>query len=367
MTHSQTVHALVIRSTVFGQLLSSQLIGMLFDCVLTGALFIQMLVYHICFPKDSVAFKTLVYGLLLLMLGRLCLIAYEAQYFYADGFGDVARLSTQTRHQYSYALVPITVCIVQQFFGYRILSLDRRLWPVCLLISLLSLGQCCVAYVGLGIVYAGSPASLLSKLALVSNLVRAWYITGMLTALLNTVTTVMALLRLRSINSLTKRAVQNVVRFTIESNAASTVVEIVSLALLQAYPTTTYYVGTSVLLSGVYTNMLLATLNYRAIVRQQSAPPSTEATATTAPSVPSRPSTLVQPATEKVHPRDSVTIRSGSSVPTDGGSTRQSQDNLKQRPQSVQQRPLNSLPPAENYRPGDVEIRVDQERSSVVD
>ncbi|KAF7292022.1 hypothetical protein MIND_01228000 [Mycena indigotica] len=322
-------------TTDFGRLLSSQLIGVLIDFLLMGALFLQMIVYRICFPKDALAFKLLVSGLLLLMLSRLFLLVYETQYFFAEGFGDGMRLAGQSRRQYSYALAPITLCIVQHFFDSRIFSLDRRLWPVCLLISFLSLSQCGVGCAAFGIVYVGSPASLLSKLALVTDLVRMWYILGMATALISTVTTVFVLLRMRAgnFNRSTKQALASVVRFTVESNAASAVVEIVSLALLQAYPNTTYYLGSTLLLPSVYTNMLLATLNYRAVVRQQRTAGSATAMTVMASQQSVAPAHVMDlPAVAKVSSRDSVAgadrRTSGSSGVADLGSVQQSQERL---------------------------------------
>ncbi|KAF7292023.1 hypothetical protein MIND_01228100 [Mycena indigotica] len=316
----------------FGQLLSSQLVGVLLDFLLTGALFVQILIYRICFPKDTFAVQLLVYSLLLLMLARVALVAYETQYFFADGFGNALRLAGQSQRQYSFAFVPVTVSIVQHYFGYRIFSLDRRMWPVCILISCLSLAQCGLGYAAFGIVVDGSPAALLTKLQLTTRIVRSWLITGMATALVNTLTTVFVLLRMRegSFNRSTHQAVASIVRFTVESNAASAVVEIVSLALLESFPATTYYVGSTVLLPSVYTNMLLATLNFRAVVRQQRAAGpaaavttvgTTTGTATgmsySVPQTQTQAQPYVPPAVEKASSRESaratVAVRRGSS------------------------------------------------------
>ncbi|KAJ7068774.1 hypothetical protein C8F01DRAFT_1119258, partial [Mycena amicta] len=363
-----TPGAIGMKAIDFGQLLSSQLIGSLVDFFLTGALVVQIVIYHISFPKDSRAFKAIVYGLLVLVLSRLCLVAYEVQYLFAAGFGDIERLASQSTHQYSPFMAPIIISIVQHFFAYRIFSLERRCWPVCVLISVLSLGQCAVGLAAI-IVLQLSSKPLDTRLELIDDLSRAWYISGIATALVNTFTTAFVLSRVRSVDPTTKQAVRNVVRFTIESNVASAVVEIVSLALLEAYPDSTFYIGTSFLLPSVYSNMLLTTLNYRAIVRHQQASP--ESTEVVFQEASSRRSTLLQPPSNsdpgvKTHDQrrvsfvDSVTLGSVGSVPAGGPSVRPSEEK-----ENVQHQ-HNYLPHAEHFRRGDVEVRVDEERSVVL-
>nr|GAT51964.1 predicted protein [Mycena chlorophos] len=338
----------------FAKLLSAQLIGALLDFMLVGAFLVQLVIYRICFPKDSRVIQVLVYGLTLLTLLRISLIGYQTQNLFAAGFGDVSKLATELQHQYSYPLVPTTICIVQHFFSYRIFSLERRCWPICILISILSLAQCGAGLADFALFFSG-PDALNDELRILHDLGLVWYAGGVTTALINTLTTAFILLRVHgaNLNQSTQQAVRRVVRVTVESNAASAAVEIISLALLQALPDDPYYVGTTFLLPGVYSNMLLITLNYRALVRQQRA----TSTSQRAPPVdleknPSPRNTTPPLASQ----RDSETIGAGSVGPAEGASVRT-------RISDETTRHHHGHGP--HLKIGDMQIRVEEERSVV--
>ncbi|KAF7318388.1 hypothetical protein HMN09_00348000 [Mycena chlorophos] len=297
----------------FLEFLSSQLIGVLLDFMLAGAFFVQLVIYRICFPKDSRAFQILVYGLTLLEIARICLVGYETQDLFAAGYGDFGRLATEIQRQYSLAFSPIVLCIVQHFFSYRIFSLDRRFWPICILISILSLGQCSVGLAWFALFFRGTDP-LDDEQNILDDLGRAWYAGGMTTAVINTLTTAFILLRVHAVNQSTQQAVRRIVRFTIESNAASAALEIISLALLQALPNNPYYAATSYLLPGVYSNMLLVTLNYRVLIRKHRATSQTS----TLPRAPTVDLEKNRRNTVSAGQRDSATIGAGSEGPVEG-------------------------------------------------
>ncbi|KAF7318399.1 hypothetical protein HMN09_00349100 [Mycena chlorophos] len=337
----------------FAELLSAQLIGSLCDFMLGGAFLVQLVIYRICFSKDSRVFQILVYGLALLQIARICLVGYETQDLYAAGYGNFEILATEPQRQHSLIFGPIIICIVQHFFSYRSFFFDRRCWPICILISILSLAQCSVGLAWFALFFRG-PDPLDDELNIIDDLGRAWYAGGMTTAVINTLTTAFILLRFHAVNQSTQQAVRRIVRFTIESNAVSAALEVVSLALLQAFPDDPYYVGTSYLLPGVYSNMVLVTLNYRVLIRQRRATSQTS----TFPRAPvdlekSRPNTQAAP----VGPgreRESTTIGAGSVGPAEGG--------------SVRTRISDETTPASHHhgahlKIADVQIRVEEERS----
>nr|GAT51968.1 predicted protein [Mycena chlorophos] len=340
-------------------ILSAQLIGALLEFLLVGAFLVQLAIYRICFPRDSRVFKLLVYGLTLILLARVCLTGYQTQHLFAAGYGNVEILVTVTKHQYSRTFAPIIVCIVQLFFSYRIFCLERRFWPVCILIIILSLAQCGVGLAAFTLVYVGKGPGLQAvKIPLIDDLGRAWYAGGVATALVNTLTTAFILLRIHSGSAYhkTQQTVRRVFRVTIESNAVSAALEVISLALLQAFPSDPYYVGASYLLSGVYANMLLVSLNYRVLIRQQRAPSQMSTLSQAPPSVDLEKS-LNQTQDRRNTapagvPRESATIADGSVMdPADGASfVRISEDNAKRMRHS---------------KTGTVEILVEEERSVV--
>ncbi|KAF7318385.1 hypothetical protein HMN09_00347600 [Mycena chlorophos] len=321
-----------IASLDFAKLLSGQLIGALLEYLLAGALLVQLVIYSICFPKDSRGFQLLVYGLSLLMLARVCLTGYQIQDLFAAGYGNVEKLFTVPRHQYSRPFAPIIVCIVQHFFSYRIFSLERRCWPICIFISILSLAQFGTGLAAFVLLHV-EPVSPDGYPPILDDLGRAWYAGGVATALISTLTTAFVLFRVHAVNQTTHRAVRRVLRLTIESNAVSAALEVISLALLQAYPGDPYYIGAGYLLSGVYTNMLLVSLNYRVLLRQQRATSQTSTLLQPPPSVDLEKNQTqdrrnTAPAGEQ---RESATIADGSVMGlADGASSvRISEDNFK--------------------------------------
>nr|GAT51970.1 predicted protein [Mycena chlorophos] len=339
-----------LASLDFAQMLSAQLIGALLEFLLTGAFFVQLVIYRICFAEDPRALRILVYGLGLLMLVRVCLTGYQTQDLFAAGYGNIEKIFTESQRQYARPLGPIIICIVQHFFSYRIFLLERRCWPICILISILSLAQCGVGLATFALLYTGPDSihgnfdPLNGNLSILDDLGRAWYAGGMTAAVINTLTT----------------AVRRIVRLTIESNAASAALEIISLALLQACPDDPYFAAPSYLLSSVYASMLLVSLNYRVLIRQLEQGETSQASTLSGLQAPpsadleksqnqdqERRNATSGPAGEQ---RESAAIANGSVGRASASSVRISEDTSKRMRHS---------------KTGTLEIRVEEERSVV--
>ncbi|KAJ7448779.1 hypothetical protein FB451DRAFT_1411205 [Mycena latifolia] len=248
----------------FGRIVSSQLIGSLLNFFFFGMLLVQVYVYRICFPKDSLAVKLLVYFIFLTMTVCTCLNAADVQFWFGAGFGDIARFADPGYSRFYTPLMGSFIAmLVQLFYCYRITVIRRTAWPLSVVIALISMAQCAGGMGGGIITFIAAndahdrPRTILVYIWLVGGAVADVVIAAAMTALLVNASSIPA----------TRDAVRNIVRLTIETNAFSAIVAIVGLALFVGIPNTTYFICPTMILPGIYANTLLVTLNNRAITR----------------------------------------------------------------------------------------------------
>ncbi|KAJ7320785.1 hypothetical protein DFH08DRAFT_387258 [Mycena albidolilacea] len=261
----------------YSALVTSQLIGSLLHFFFFGTLLIQVYVYRLCFPKDFLGLKFVVYFIFLAMLVCTCLIAADLEYWFGSGYGDISRFADPRNSRFYNPLMGSLIgMIVQLFFAYRIFAMKRAAWPLALLTGLIALAQCAggmgagiVSYMDGNMVH-DSTRTALAHLWLIAGAVVNILIAGTMTFLL-TVTTPPA-----------PGIVKNAVRMVIETNNLTTVAALVGLILFFACPNTTYWVCPTMVLPGMYANTLLVTLNNRAVQRTNS-PEATKATVSFSP------------------------------------------------------------------------------------
>ncbi|KAJ7080568.1 hypothetical protein C8R43DRAFT_343482 [Mycena crocata] len=243
-----------------GSITASPLLGSLLNFWLFGALVVQVYVYRLCFPKDRLAVKLLVYLVALSMLMCTCLNAADAYYWWGSGFGDIVKFGNA---RFSPGYTPlwgsVVALAVQLFFCYRI-SVFRSgaiWWSV--IIAVISLLQ---AAGGIG----GGIKALVSGNAqhdhIRTILVYLWLIGDAVADLMIAVT--MSRLLLRTSEPQTEDIVRGVIRLIIETNAFSASVAIIGLALFAGMPGSDYFVCPTMVLPGIYANTLLVLLNNRA-------------------------------------------------------------------------------------------------------
>ncbi|KAJ7445085.1 hypothetical protein FB451DRAFT_1433621 [Mycena latifolia] len=245
-------------------IVSSQLIGSLLNFFFFGTLLVQVYVYRICFPKDSVVAKSLVYFMLLAMAVCTCLNAADVQFWFGAGFGDIARFADPRNSRFYTPLMGSFIAmLVQLFFCYRIVAVRNTAWPLSLLIALIAMAQCAGGMGGGIMSYIAEDEVHDAKRTIFVHL---WLIGGAVADILIAATMSALLFKASSIPA-TRDAVRSVVRLMIETNALSASVAIVGLVLFVGMPNTTYFVCPTMVLPGIYANTLLATLNNRAIAR----------------------------------------------------------------------------------------------------
>ncbi|KAJ6590625.1 hypothetical protein DFH09DRAFT_1274075 [Mycena vulgaris] len=250
-----------------GQIAASQLIGSLLNYCLYGVLAVQVYVYRLSFPNDKASIKWMVYIIFLVETVMTALNGVDVYHWFAAGFGDILEFSKPLiSPAYTPIMGSVMAWVVQWFFCYRIYIIKRESLYFCIFIALISLLQ---AAGGIG----GGISSYLSAntqhdhnriifvyLWLIGDVIADVFIAGAMTFLL--------LKASRQQHKQTNDIVKRIVRLTVETNALSTVVAILSLILFYGTPNTTYFICPTMVLAKLYANTLLVTFNNRAFIHQ---------------------------------------------------------------------------------------------------
>ncbi|KAJ7151162.1 hypothetical protein C8R46DRAFT_494782 [Mycena filopes] len=249
------------------QIVASQLIGSLLNYLLYGVLAVQVYVYRLSFPNDKASIKWMVYLIFLVETVMTALNGVDMFNWFAAGFGNVLVFAQPgISPAYTPIMGGLMAWLVQWFFCYRIYIIKRQALPLCIFIALVSLLQ---AAGGVG---GGISAYLAANevhdhnriifvyIWLIGDVIADVFIAGSMSYLLLAATAQQH----KQTNDIVKR----IVRLTIETNAASTVVAIISLILFFGTPNTTFFICPTMVLAKLYANTLLVTFNNRAFVHQ---------------------------------------------------------------------------------------------------
>ncbi|KAI0267861.1 hypothetical protein BC834DRAFT_62169 [Gloeopeniophorella convolvens] len=243
------------------------LLGTLLNWCMYGILLVQVYLYSYYFPDDRRALKFLVYFVFIIETVQTALTGVDIYYWFAKGFGNVLHLNNV---YISFADTPITAgfitFIIQSFFCYRIWVLENSLWWLATAIEAVSATQAVGGIVG-GI--KGHINGEFSEAHRAIKFVYVWLIGDAVADILIAASLTYLLLRSRtrghqfSSNSMLVK----LVHLTIETNAASATVAIVSLAVFVGCPNNNYFILPTAVLGKIYSNTLLVTLNNRITFR----------------------------------------------------------------------------------------------------
>ncbi|KAJ7149713.1 hypothetical protein C8R46DRAFT_1125850 [Mycena filopes] len=261
-------------STITGPML----LGHLFNYALLGCVAIQVYVYVLTFPNDKIAVKALVYSVFLLDLLQTGFATHYAWYVLASGWGDpLALLSTPWTLATLAPLTALVAFLVQIFYSWRIWVIsrhDKKFIPILSIIGLLAIASCVAGwYTGIALPNGGSgPLAQvnLKRSVKTFNLdpsVTTWLAGSMACDVIITITLVflLAVHRNEALHT-TKRIVHRAMRMAIETGALTSAAVIVELALILNVSTTSWYFMLGLLITKIYSNSLLASLNSRAPV-----------------------------------------------------------------------------------------------------
>ncbi|KAJ7772245.1 hypothetical protein B0H16DRAFT_1512824 [Mycena metata] len=265
------------------------LLGHLFNYALLGCVAIQVYVYALAFPHDRIIVKALVYSVFFIDLLQTGFATHYAWSVLAAGWGDpMALLSTPWTLATLAPLTATVAFLVQIFYLWRIWVISggqKRMIPIIVVLGLVATGSCIAGWYA-GIVLPNGGSGPLAQLPnpgsgplAQSNFKRAlktlelhpvvttWLAGAVAVDVIITVTLVVLLALRRNEGMLdTKRIVHRAIRMAIETGAVTSVAVVVELALILNVSTTTWYFMVGFLITKIYSNSLLASLNSRSPV-----------------------------------------------------------------------------------------------------
>ncbi|KAJ6502947.1 hypothetical protein C8R47DRAFT_219709 [Mycena vitilis] len=248
-----------------GRVASPMLIGSLLNFCFYGTLLVQVYIYRLCFPKDPLGVKLLVYFIFIAMTVCTCLNGVDVQSWYGVYYGQIRGFSARRNSPfYSPIMGSIIAAVVQLFFCYRIIVIKRAAWPLCVFIAINS-GAQAIGGMGVGIgafkeLYHTRTAGIFMRL---------WLIPGPIADVLIAVTMTYLLLRV-DVAPRTRDIVKDIVTLVLETNMFSAAIAIIGLVLYFAV-FQPYCAAPIFMLPGIYANTLLATLNNRVVIKRLNA------------------------------------------------------------------------------------------------
>jgi len=248
-----------------GAIVGAQFVGTLLNFCLYGVLAVQAYIYYITFPKDSWKIKGLVYFVVALETAQTITTGIDGFRWFANGFGNVLVIAAPGLGPLNTPIMgSIIALIVQSFFCYRIWVIKKSAWWLSALILAVSV----ISAVG-GII-GGIEAWIQEDISEDHNnntVVNMWLIADVVADVM--IAASMSFLLLRASNRRihqTHRMITRIIQMTVETNAISTFLAILTLILFSVDPGATFFICPSMLLGKTYSNSLLLSFNNRAYI-----------------------------------------------------------------------------------------------------
>jgi hypothetical protein len=209
-----------------------------------------------------------VYFVFLIETVQTALTGGDIYYWFMAGFGDLNRLRNSRFSAIDSPTIDAFISfIVQGFFCYRIWTLNKRMWWLCLIIAILSVAQ------AIGAAWGGIKSTTLGRYAVIKSALYLWLVTSTVVDILIAIAMTLLLRQVRGNEGRSSNYIlPRVVRLTIETNTLTASVAIVSLVLYVAFPNEIYYTCSTGVIGKLYSNSLLVTLNNRIYFRDHPSP-----------------------------------------------------------------------------------------------
>ncbi|KAI0053219.1 hypothetical protein FA95DRAFT_941363 [Auriscalpium vulgare] len=244
------------------------LIGRLLNFFFYGILFVQVYLYYFYFPEDRKRVKCLVYGIFILETVQTAFAGNDLFYWLCKNFGNYAALDKWYLTTIDTPIFgSITTLVVQSFFSYRIQIIKKSLRWLSIIIFMISLLQVIGGVVG-GIQGTVHPSVADAHRKESVILVYLWYAGDAVADTMIAVTMVylFAVSRNQDFHYMND-VLTRLMRLTVETNVLSASVVILSLALYAGLPNHRYYFAPAAIISKLYANTLLVSLNNRISIR----------------------------------------------------------------------------------------------------
>ncbi|KAI9433048.1 hypothetical protein H4582DRAFT_1027756 [Lactarius indigo] len=214
------------------------LFGPLFNWTLYGVLYVQIYVYSYNFQIDRRSIKFLVYFVFLLETIQTALTGVDIYYWFVSGFGNLEHLGNSHFAPIDVPIFGIVISfIVQGYFCYRIWVLNKQSPWICWTIAVATVTQTAAG------IWASIKPLMVENYTTSKTAIYLWAIPSALSDILIAVAMTLLLVR-RANNNFSSFVLIRVVRLTIETNAMTATLAIVTLVFYVAFPNEPYYIYT---------------------------------------------------------------------------------------------------------------------------
>ncbi|KAJ7434276.1 hypothetical protein B0H11DRAFT_1938775 [Mycena galericulata] len=203
-----------------------------------GMLLVQSYIYRLCFPKDSLGIKLLVYFILLATTVCTCLNAADVEFWFGTGFGDIARFDDPRNLRiYTPLLGSLIAMVVQMFFSFRMSAMLQ-----------------CTGGMGTGIL-SYMEAAMHDTMRTI--FVYLWLIGRAAVDLLIAVTMTVLLRPILKTSIAPRDIFKTAVRLIIETDALSAIAALLGLILYVGVPNTNYWTCPTMVLPAMYVHIYI--------------------------------------------------------------------------------------------------------------
>jgi hypothetical protein len=207
--------------------------GYVFSFMLFGVLCVQVFIYFISFPKDTVNMKAYVYLVFFIEVAITALATYEAWWVFGEGYSDptrILRLRYKAVGQVSQLpLSAFLMSLVHGFYSWRIWIMTKRI--------VIPAVTCAISAVGLGLalystVYISQQSKTMGSLAKLHSISAADLACAASADVLITATMLFVLLRARKDAFYhTVHTLEKIIKFTAETGMITSLAVITSLII----------------------------------------------------------------------------------------------------------------------------------------
>jgi len=244
-------------------------LSLLFNSGGFGVLTVQVYLYYLAFPRDSLRSKAIVYSVYVLEMIQTILISRTLYKEFVFGFLDINSLD---RIGDIWLAVPIAggivTFIVQSFYVHRIMKLGTFLGRKKVLIIACITVIISFAQMGAGITLGIEMLQVVfyskDMTPRLQTSAGIWYVGGAVCDII--IAICMTNILMRSSDGVTPRTrtlVRRLVRLTIEAGTLTAAMGIITIAFVLIPSPETYYQTSAAVLSKLYSNTMLVVLNSR--------------------------------------------------------------------------------------------------------
>ncbi|KAF8073443.1 hypothetical protein FPV67DRAFT_747127 [Lyophyllum atratum] len=253
-----------------------QILGTLFNWGLYGVLSVQVYIYYLNFPDDKLSTKCLVYGTYIFEIAQTCITAANVFFWFASGYGNMIHLGdTYISPLDTPFLCGVIAAVVQCFFAYRIYTLRKSYWWICVLILLTSVVQTAGAFGTAWRAYKLGEFDRFHEAIIFPQSFHVWLLGDTVSDALIAGSMLWIFYQSRKDeyqHANSNKILAKLVFLIVETNTLTASMALLSFIFYAAFPGQKFFICTTFIMGKLYSNTLLVTFNNRIVLRNSVSP-----------------------------------------------------------------------------------------------